>query len=110
MKKILLIALLLAALIVPVTAQAATEFAFGGYIRLDALWASQQSFSYAFSSFIPRNNGGIAINPATGFFVPGAANNTNHGKFVMNANASRFNFTIKGPELWGGKVTGFYRS
>ena len=31
----------------------------------------------------------------------------NHGKFVMNANASRFNFTIKGPELWGGKVTGF---
>ena len=108
MKKILLIALLLAALIVPVTAQAATEFAFGGYIRLDALWASQQSFSYAFSSFIPRNNGGIAINPATGFFVPGAANNTNHGKFLMNANASRFNFTIKGPELWGGKVTGFF--
>ena len=58
MKKILLIALLVAALIVPVTAQAATEFALGGYIRLDALWASQNNFSYAFSSFIPRNNGG----------------------------------------------------
>jgi hypothetical protein len=108
MKKIVLIALLIAALIVPVTAQAATEFAFGGYIRLDALWASQQSFSYAFSSFIPRNNGIIAINPVNGFFVPGAVNNNNHGKFLMNANASRFNFTIKGPELWGGKVTGFF--
>ena len=36
------------------------------------------------------------------------ANNLNHGKFLMNANASRFNFTIKGPELWGGKVTGFF--
>ena len=31
----------------------------------------------------------------------------NHGKFMMNANATRFNFTIKGPELWGGKVVGF---
>jgi hypothetical protein len=109
MKKILLIVLLVAALIVPVTAQAAgAEFAFGGYIRLDALWASQQSFSYAFSSFIPRNNGGIAVNPATGFFVPNTANNVNHGKFLMNANASRFNFTIKGPELWGGKIAGFF--
>jgi hypothetical protein len=108
MKKILLIALLIAALVVPVTAQAATEFALGGYIRLDALWASQSSFSYAFSSFIPRNNGGLAINPATGLFVPGTSNSVNHGKFLMNANASRFNFTIKGPELWGGKVTGFF--
>ena len=25
----------------------------------------------------------------------------------MNANATRFNLTMKGPELWGGKVTGF---
>ena len=33
--------------------------------------------------------------------------NGDHGSFLMNANASRFNFTMKGPELWGGKVTGF---
>lgn len=92
MKKIFLIALAVAVLFtLPMTAQAKTEFELGGYIRMDALWAKNGT-SYAFTSYPARNN------------VAGA----NHGKFLMNANASRFNFTIKGPEVWGGKVTGFF--
>ena len=93
MKKILLIALVVAVgFCLPLTAQAKTEFDLGGYIRLDALWASQNGFSTSFSGFSARDN---------------VLNFANHGKFLMNANASRFNFTIKGPELWGGKVVGF---
>ena len=55
------------------------------------MWNSQQGMNYALSSFSVRNN----------------VLNANHGRFMMNANATRFNFTIKGPEVWGGKVTGF---
>ncbi len=92
MKKILLIALAVAVgFCLPLTAQAKTEFELGGYIRLDAWWASQNGFSTSFSGYSARDN----------------VLNANHGKFLMNANASRFNFTIKGPELWGGKVVGF---
>ena len=92
MKKVLLIALAAAVgLCLPLTAQAKTEFELGGYIRLDAMWISQQTNNYALAAFNTRDN----------------VNFGNHGKFMMNANATRFNFTIKGPELWGGKVTGF---
>ena len=43
MKKILLIALAVAVgLCMPLAAQAKVDFELGGYIRLDALWASQQ--------------------------------------------------------------------
>ena len=93
MKKILLIALAVAVgFCLPLTAQAKTEFELGGYIRLDAWWASQNGFSTSFSGYSAARQ---------------RLNFANHGKFVMNANASRFNFTIKGPELWGGKVMGF---
>ena len=30
-----------------------------------------------------------------------------HGRFNMRAQESRFNFTIKGPKLWGAQTTGF---
>ena len=30
-----------------------------------------------------------------------------HGHFNMTAQESRFNFTIKGPKLWGATTTGF---
>ncbi len=93
MKKTWLLVLAVAVLVcLPLTAQAKTEFELGGYIRLDAMWNSQQGINYALSNYSVRNN---------------AANGGNHGKFMMNANATRFNFTVKGPELWGGKVTGF---
>jgi hypothetical protein len=93
MKRIFLIALAAAVLLsMPLTAQAKVEFELGGYIRMDAYWYSQNGFSTTMSGFSARDN------------VAGA----NHGKFFMNANASRFNFTMKGPEIWGGgKVTGF---
>jgi hypothetical protein len=92
MKKIFLMVLAVAVLFcLPMTAQAKTEFELGGYIRLDALWTSSNTMAYSLGSFSPRSN------------VAGS----NHGKFLMNANATRFNFTIKGPEVWGGKVTGF---
>jgi len=42
-----------------------------------------------------------------GFSLRDNVRNANHGRFLMNANNSRFNFTIKGPEVWGGRVTGF---
>ncbi len=92
MKKILLIALAVAVgLCMPLAAQAKVDFELGGYIRLDALWASQNSWTSGFGNYPARDN----------------ANFANHGKFLMNANATRFNLTMKGPELWGGKVTGF---
>jgi hypothetical protein len=92
MKKVLLIALAAAVLFcLPLTAQAKTEFELGGYIRLDAVWNSQQGLGHTLSAYSLRDN----------------FNAANHGRFQMNANATRFNFTIKGPELWGGKVTGF---
>jgi hypothetical protein len=92
MKKIFLVALAVAVLFsLPLTAYGKADFELGGYIRMDAMWNSQQGINYALSNYSARNN------------VAGA----NHGKFLMNANATRFNLTIKGPELWGSKITGF---
>ncbi len=87
----------------------ATEFDLGGYIRLDALWASQKASATPFPALSRGITAALPLTRPPDFSFP-VPNNTNHGKFLMNANASRFNFTIKGPELWGGKVTGFYRS
>jgi hypothetical protein len=91
MKKILLIALAAAVFCLPTAAMAKADFELGGYIRLDAIWNSQQGIGHTLAAFCPRNN----------------LNGANHGRFQMNANATRFNLTMKGPELWGGKVTGF---
>jgi hypothetical protein len=92
MKKIFLIALAVAILFsLPLTAQAKVDFELGGYIRMDACWNSDQNMSHTLSSYVLRDN----------------VLQANHGRFQMNANASRFNLTLKGPELWGGKITGF---
>jgi hypothetical protein len=92
MKKIFLTILAVAVLFsLPMTAYGKADFELGGYIRMDAIWNSQQNMNYALSSFVQRSN------------LAGV----NHGRFQMNANATRLNFTMKGPELWGGKVTGF---
>ena len=88
MKKTLLILVVLA-LLAPTAALAATEFSLGGFIKLDTLWDSTQN---------PRSA-----------LVPIARNNDqlfHHGHFVMTAEESRFNFTIKGPKLWGATTTG----
>lgn len=92
MKKTWLLVLAVAVLFcLPLTAQAKTDFELGGYIRMDAIWNSTNTMGHALSNYVVRNN----------------VLNAHHGRFQMNANATRFNFTIKGPELWGGKVTGF---
>ena len=90
-KKVLLLVAVLALVAVPLTAFAAAEFTLGGYINLRGGWASAQGVANTYSGYIARNN------------APGR----HHGQFSMDANATRFNFTIKGPELWGSRVTGF---
>ncbi|MBM4286619.1 MAG: hypothetical protein FJ135_00470 [Deltaproteobacteria bacterium] len=92
MKKICLLTLAVAMLFcVPLTAHGKADFELGGYIRMDAIWNSHAGAGHALATFLGRDN---------------VANN-NHGRFAMNANATRFNLTMKGPEVWGGKVTGF---
>jgi len=89
MKKTILIVLVLA-LLAPVAAFAATEFSLGGFIKLDMFWDSTQDSKNAFVA-IARNNDALF----------------HHGQFNMTAQGSRFNFTIKGPKLWGATTTGF---
>jgi hypothetical protein len=92
MKKIFLFALAVAVVCsLPMTVQAGADFELGGYIRLDALWNSQTGMRHTLSAYPVRNN----------------TLNGTHGMFNMNANATRLNLTMKGPEVWGGKVTGF---
>jgi hypothetical protein len=89
MKKILLIVVVLA-LVVPSTALAAVEFSLGGFIKLDSFWGSSQQFK--------------------NIYIPPARSNDlsyHHGRMFFTAQGSRFNFTIKGPKLWGAQVTGF---
>ncbi len=89
MKKLLIFAVVLS-LLLPAAAFAATEFALGGYIKLDTFWDSTQN-----SSLI---------------HLPAARSNNvadEHGRFNMRGQESRFNFTIKGPKVFGAQLTGF---
>ncbi|MBM4302346.1 MAG: hypothetical protein FJ121_12625 [Deltaproteobacteria bacterium] len=90
MKKIIVFAVVLA-LLVPAAAFAATEFSLGGFIKLDAMWDSDSS--------VHKN-----------LFRPPARNNDSnvkHGRLMFTAQGSRFSFTIKGPDLWSAKTSGF---
>ena len=89
MKKTILVLVVLA-LLVPAAAFAATEFSLGGFIKLDTFWDSTQNTKNALN-VIQRNNDQLF----------------QHGLFGMTAQGSRFNFTIKGPKLWGAQTTGF---
>lgn len=91
MKKHAFFAVVLVALLaVPVVALAQTEFTLGGYIKLESFWDSA-----AMSKNINRPPAVLGDRDAT------------HGRFNMTAQSSRFNFTLKGPKLWGATVTGF---
>ncbi len=90
MKKILVFAVVLA-LLVPSLAMAATEFSLGGFIKLDAMWDSDNGVGKNMNGVARRNN-----DP-----------NFKHGRMKFTAQGSRFSFTIKGPSLWGAKTTGF---
>jgi hypothetical protein len=75
---------------------AAAEFSLGGFIKLDSFWDSTQENKNMNSLILRNNNFGSA---AGGAF--------HHGKLKFTAQGTRFNFTIKGPKLWGATTTGF---
>ena len=89
MKKFMVLAVALA-LLVPASAFAATEFSLGGFIKLNTFWDSTQNGSNLTSPVARDNN--VA---------------DEHGRLNMKAQETRFNFTIKGPKLWGAQTTGF---
>jgi hypothetical protein len=90
MKKFIVFAVVFA-LMLPAAAFAATEFSLGGFIKLDAMWDSNNAVGKNLNGVPARNNNGGA----------------NHGRLKFTAQGSRFNLTIKGPKLWGAQVTGF---
>jgi hypothetical protein len=89
MKKFIIFAVVLA-LLVPAAAYAKAEFSLGGYIKLDTFWDSTQNSSLLHTP-VQRDND----------------NAFHHGRFNMRAQESRFNFTIKGPKVFGAILTGF---
>ncbi len=93
MKKFIVFAVVLA-LLVPTLAMAATEFSLGGFIKLDAMWDSDSGVGKNINAVPSRNN-----DP-----------NDKHGRLKFTAQGSRFNFTIKGPDLWGAKTTRLHRN
>src|SRR5665648_790180 len=90
MKKFLVFAVVLA-LLVPSLALAKAEFSLGGYIKLDAFWDSDNTVQKNMNATPARNN----------------ADGPKHGRLRFTSQSSRFNFTIKGPKLWGATTTGF---
>ena len=90
MKKFIVFAVVLA-LLVPSLAMAATEFSLGGFIKMDMMWDSDNGVGKNMNVVPARNN-----DP-----------NSKHGRLNFTAQGSRFNFTIKGPMLWGAQTTGF---
>jgi hypothetical protein len=90
MMKRIIVLVLVFTFLVPAAALAATEFALGGYIKLNMFWDSTQDGHHM--------NAPIARENDTSF---------HHGRFKATAQESRFNFTIKGPKLWGATTTGY---
>ncbi len=90
MKKTFLLLTIVAVLAMPMAAMAAAEFSLGGFIKLDAFWDSTQE-GKNMNTVIARNN----------------LVNGQHGRLHFTSQGSRFNFTIKGPKLWGATTTGF---
>jgi hypothetical protein len=90
MKKFIVFAVVLA-LLVPSLAMAATEFSLGGFIKLDTIWDSDNGVGKNINVAPARNNDA----------------NFKHGRLKFTAQGSRFSFTIKGPDLWGAKTSGF---
>jgi hypothetical protein len=89
MKKILIFAVVIG-LLLPAAAFAKAEFSLGGYIKLDTFWDSTQQ--------------GKNLN------TPVARNNSpsdQHGQLRFTSQSTRFNFTIKGPKVFGAQTTGF---
>lgn len=98
-KKILTFVAMLALVALPAAALAAPapgattagwEFTFGGFVKLETWWDSTQ-MDKALNTRTARNN-----DP-----------NFHHGQLRFTSQGTRFNFTIKGPDLWGAKTSAF---
>jgi hypothetical protein len=89
MKKILVFVLALA-LALPAVAFAKAEFSLGGFVKLDSFWDSTQQGKNLNGTVLRNNNG-----------------NFHHGNLRFTAQATRINFTIKGPKVFGAQTTGF---
>lgn len=89
MKKILIFAVALS-LLLPAASFAAAEFSLGGFVKLDTFWDSTQNGKNLNGAPLRNNNG-----------------NFHHGNLRFTAQGSRFNFTIKGPKVFGAQTTGF---
>ncbi|MDI6853805.1 MAG: hypothetical protein QME75_09430 [Deltaproteobacteria bacterium] len=89
-KKTIAFLVVVSLLALPVAASAATEFTLGGYLKLHVFWDS---------AAMNKNNVSVPLrnNHPDG----------QHGRLNFTSQSSRFNFTIKGPELWGAKTTGY---
>ena len=94
MKKTIAFLTLLALVALPASVMAAKtgDFELGGYIKLHTWWDSTNDLNKNISVKGNRNN---AFRP------------NNEGKFRMTAQDTRFNFKIKGPEVWGAKTQGY---
>jgi hypothetical protein len=90
MKKCLVFAVILA-MLVPAAAFAKAEFSLGGYIKLDAFFDTTQEGKNMNTGFA-RDNDGL----------------NHHGRTHFTSQSSRFNFTIKGPKVFGAQTTGFF--
>lgn len=100
-KRTFLILALVAALALPTAAMAAAEFSLGGFIKLEAFWDSTQDAKGMINP-IGRNN-----NMAPTMAAPATRSQFHHGRMKFTSQGSRFNFTIKGPKVWGATTTGF---
>jgi hypothetical protein len=88
MKKFIVLALALA-LLAPVTANAATQFTMGGFIKMNTFWDCTQQ-NKNLTGPVQRSNNG----------------NYHHGQLFFGATESRMNFIIKGPKVLGAILTG----
>jgi hypothetical protein len=89
MKKVVIFVVVFAFL-VPAAALAATEFSLGGFVKLNSYWDSTQNGHHMSGSVLRDNNPSF-----------------HHGHMKFTSQESRFNFTIKGPKVFGAQTTGF---
>ncbi len=95
MKRLILLSCLAALVLLAIPASGlaakAGEFDLGGYIKLETFWDSTQMGKNLNTPALRRN----------------AAQPNNIGRLRLTAQSTRFNFTIRGPEVWGAKTTGY---
>jgi len=101
MKKTIVFLTLLALVALPATAMSAKtgDFELGGYVKLHTWFDSTSQVNKNMSSIGPNmgQNGRNNAWPRT----------ATQGRFSMTAVDTRFNFKIKGPDVWGAKTQGY---